>query len=417
MEEFNRSSSTLSTKVSQNNSEMYSFYPQNGYQFATQSLQPPPLPPPPPPPSQPNLNYFTYQSSPQPLVYQYSNYQNVSFLNSSLNSSGTFYQTTNSYVPNYQNYYPYPSSPSKSTAPPVQKADDQMAVENANTSMKRSSAALPVPKYLRPKICKSPLVIQSVQSKKVVKPKAQQAIVPPESARRVAEQLPEYGKKRLQPPPPPPPSYESSMGKKLPPPANLPPPPPNAPPQIFHSKQHKNLLNQVLENSFNSEKGNNSRNFEFEGSFNSSANNNSVFNHTGVQDENMPNYQFFIQSNLYTFFDRKKQPPPPPYPGKIEDTELQNTLPMVPAAPPVPYEQAVKDLEEQRLKNATMSSNSSNASTFSAIRQCSPQAFKFFMEQHAENVLKHHKAREYRRLQLENEMQKVGLSKYVCVEH
>ncbi|KAM9354307.1 serine/threonine-protein kinase LATS1 isoform 1-T2 [Pholidichthys leucotaenia] len=40
----------------------------------------------------------------------------------------------------------------------------------------------------------------------------------------------------------------------------------------------------------------------------------------------------------------------------------------------------------------------------------SPQAFKFFMEQHVENILKNHQMRLCRRKQLESEMQRVGLS-------
>ncbi|XP_077442932.1 serine/threonine-protein kinase LATS1 [Stigmatopora argus] len=40
----------------------------------------------------------------------------------------------------------------------------------------------------------------------------------------------------------------------------------------------------------------------------------------------------------------------------------------------------------------------------------SPQAFKFFMEQHVENILKNHQQRIRRRKQLESEMQRVGLS-------
>ncbi|XP_008555309.1 serine/threonine-protein kinase Warts [Microplitis demolitor] len=44
------------------------------------------------------------------------------------------------------------------------------------------------------------------------------------------------------------------------------------------------------------------------------------------------------------------------------------------------------------------------------VRNYSPQAFKFFMEQHVENVIKSHKQRIYRRLQLETEMAKIGLS-------
>ena len=44
------------------------------------------------------------------------------------------------------------------------------------------------------------------------------------------------------------------------------------------------------------------------------------------------------------------------------------------------------------------------------VRNYSPQAFKFFMEQHVENVLKSHTQRLFRRLQLETEMSKIGLS-------
>ncbi len=44
------------------------------------------------------------------------------------------------------------------------------------------------------------------------------------------------------------------------------------------------------------------------------------------------------------------------------------------------------------------------------IRQYSPQAFKFYMEQHVENVLKSYKQRTFRRKQLEREMSKINLS-------
>ncbi|XP_041968723.1 serine/threonine-protein kinase Warts [Aricia agestis] len=44
------------------------------------------------------------------------------------------------------------------------------------------------------------------------------------------------------------------------------------------------------------------------------------------------------------------------------------------------------------------------------VRNYSPQAFKFFMEQHVENLLKAYKQRTYRRMQLEKEMNKIGLS-------
>ena len=44
------------------------------------------------------------------------------------------------------------------------------------------------------------------------------------------------------------------------------------------------------------------------------------------------------------------------------------------------------------------------------VKMYSPQAYKFFMEQHLENVLKSHQQRVNRRIQLESEMSQVGLS-------
>lgn len=55
-------------------------------------------------------------------------------------------------------------------------------------------------------------------------------------------------------------------------------------------------------------------------------------------------------------------------------------------------------------KSTTSTTNSGNA-----VRTCTPQAFKLFMEQHVENVLKQHAARANRREQLETEMVKANL--------
>ncbi|ENN75264.1 serine/threonine-protein kinase Warts isoform X2 [Dendroctonus ponderosae] len=44
------------------------------------------------------------------------------------------------------------------------------------------------------------------------------------------------------------------------------------------------------------------------------------------------------------------------------------------------------------------------------VKNYSPQAFKFFMEQHIENVIKSYRQRMFRRMQLEKEMVKIGLS-------
>ncbi|KAJ6635553.1 Serine/threonine-protein kinase Warts [Pseudolycoriella hygida] len=50
------------------------------------------------------------------------------------------------------------------------------------------------------------------------------------------------------------------------------------------------------------------------------------------------------------------------------------------------------------------------------IKHYSPQAFKFYMEQHVENVLKSYKQRTFRRNQLEREMSKINLSEEAQVQ-
>ncbi|KAJ3606450.1 hypothetical protein NHX12_025971, partial [Muraenolepis orangiensis] len=64
---------------------------------------------------------------------------------------------------------------------------------------------------------------------------------------------------------------------------------------------------------------------------------------------------------------------------------------------PVPVRRGSKKDEEPRSES-------------SRLPLYSPQAFKFFMEQHVENVLKNHQQRIRRRKQLESEMQRVSLS-------
>ncbi|KAK3098523.1 hypothetical protein FSP39_020302 [Pinctada imbricata] len=63
-----------------------------------------------------------------------------------------------------------------------------------------------------------------------------------------------------------------------------------------------------------------------------------------------------------------------------------------------PIPERKKDIEMERLRRD------------SRLRNYSPQAFKFYMEQHVETLLKSHKERQRRRMQLEREMSKVGLS-------
>lgn len=76
-------------------------------------------------------------------------------------------------------------------------------------------------------------------------------------------------------------------------------------------------------------------------------------------------------------------PPPPPY--KLTHQS------------PIPERKNIsREREEERRE--------------SSVRNYSPQAFKFFMEQHVENLLKSHQQRMERRMQLETEMKKIGLS-------
>ncbi|XP_015925321.1 serine/threonine-protein kinase Warts [Parasteatoda tepidariorum] len=78
-----------------------------------------------------------------------------------------------------------------------------------------------------------------------------------------------------------------------------------------------------------------------------------------------------------------------------ELNKVQNKITQL--SPPPPRKMLSKEKEKERRE--------------SKVRNYSPAAFKFFMEQHIENLLKSHQEREHRRQQLESEMAKVGLTK------
>ncbi len=88
------------------------------------------------------------------------------------------------------------------------------------------------------------------------------------------------------------------------------------------------------------------------------------------------------------FAEQRKYYPPPPYPGQIKSQPA--------AGDDIPSDQVNKQPQAVPYKSAF-------------IRSCTPQAFKFFMEQHIENLFKHRQARDYRRMQLESEMSKVDI--------
>lgn len=368
--------------------QIYSFYNPTQFSYQGQQTQPGTTAAP---------SYFNYtQPTQNTQTYQYQYHSNVYYHQPANLYQNYFSQDISQKSPNQTSYQiayvqqPQYSPPKLKEAPQINDTE-----HTHEASLKRSSGVLPVPKYVKPKICKTSLPIQSVSSTRVLKPKPQLASIPPGE--------PDLPARPPSPPNQPPTIHRFPKNLLPPPPSNQPPPPPSGPPQIpYHPKQRQNLLNQVLNNSLNSTKT-----YDYESSFNQSASsaNNSVFNHTGttntLNDEHHTNYQQLLMSqNLYTFFDRKKQPPPP-YPGKI--AEEPPAIPP-PPPPPIPYEQAVKF---QHQSNG--SSNSSFLSSASSVRTCSPQAFKFYMEQHAENVLKHHHAREFRKKQLEYEMTEANL--------
>ncbi|KAG7309691.1 hypothetical protein JYU34_004184 [Plutella xylostella] len=203
-----------------------------------------------------------------------------------------------------------------------------------------------------------PIIMQSVKSTQVQKPVLQTAIAPPAPAPA--------------PPQPPPPSYASSIQQKAaaatPPsyPAAPKPPSPGAAPA-----------------------------------------------------SEPPSYAITMQALAA---QRALPPAPPPYAsqdppeGKCPNQNCSNKLgvasgsdkrpaPPAPAAPPKKIRHQ-SPIPERR----TISKEQEDARRDCKVRNYSPQAFKFFMEQHVENILKSYKQRMFRRMQLEKEMTKIGLS-------
>ena len=80
---------------------------------------------------------------------------------------------------------------------------------------------------------------------------------------------------------------------------------------------------------------------------------------------------------------------------------------MMPPPPPPPYKTThhTSPIPERK----TYSREKEESRLESKIRNCPPQAFKFFMEQHIENVIKLSEDRRKRRMQLEKEMMRIGL--------
>uniref|UniRef100_A0A8C5WD35 non-specific serine/threonine protein kinase n=1 Tax=Leptobrachium leishanense TaxID=445787 RepID=A0A8C5WD35_9ANUR len=122
------------------------------------------------------------------------------------------------------------------------------------------------------------------------------------------------------------------------------------------------------------------------------------------------------------------QGPPPPYPkyllqpNTVFDLRPESYKEDTQTVPPNMQEEAERNVEaaaetvEKEKKQITTSpvpvrkSKRDEERRESRIQSYSPQAFKFFMEQHVENILKSHHQRLHRKKQLESEMMRVGLS-------
>ncbi|KAH8381764.1 hypothetical protein KR009_000030 [Drosophila setifemur] len=89
--------------------------------------------------------------------------------------------------------------------------------------------------------------------------------------------------------------------------------------------------------------------------------------------------------------------------GSASTTASSSACKKIKHASPIPERKKISKEKEEERKEFR-------------IRQYSPQAFKFFMEQHIENVIKSYRQRTYRKNQLEKEMLKVGLSDETQIE-
>jgi serine/threonine-protein kinase LATS1/2 len=252
-------------------------------------------------------------------------------------------------------------------------------------------SALPTPKCVKPKLCKTPVLIQSASSKKIQKTEPQIATIPPPPPSPLNTKVKEQNKQIGFPPPP---KVDNEFLPQLPPRPNV-----MLPPSSY------------IQRPFNNNNNNYSHNLSNTSHLNTSSLNNSSFlNQTtnivtnGLQKSSDNNYLDILLSspNLLTLFDKNfkkiKQnqslPPPPPYPGVVVASN-QN--------------ESKEEKLENEIKKETQPPISSS-STSSVVRYCSPQAYRFYMEQHAENIIKHHMARKYRQSQLESEMAKVELN-------
>lgn len=161
--------------------------------------------------------------------------------------------------------------------------------------------------------------------------------------------------------------------------------------------------------------------------------------HATPNMQNLQNMQNMVWTGTHINHQQNEQPPLPPRvprPGNVPVSFSEPSSDPPPIPPPPASKQSQVTLPKQDDDTdtetlSTVSESSTHEKTRctspmperkpeakekdklrkdTLVRNYSPQAFKFYMEQHVENLLKSHKEREKRRLQLEREMSKVGLS-------
>lgn len=153
---------------------------------------------------------------------------------------------------------------------------------------------------------------------------------------------------------------------------------------------------------------------------------------TTVPTTEPPSYASTMQALIAA---QQQTRPPPPYTNNNETspssspdiiTNLNNNLTTTPPLPPTASSSVKMNNNSQstdkkdgvrKIKHQSPIPERKNISKEKEeerkefrIKHYSPRAFKFFMEQHIENVLKSYKQRAFRKNQLEKEMIKIGLS-------
>ncbi|OUC49635.1 kinase domain protein [Trichinella nativa] len=121
------------------------------------------------------------------------------------------------------------------------------------------------------------------------------------------------------------------------------------------------------------------------------------------REEPNAQYQSTTFNKPYTSikpFAEEPPPPPPDYASSIPSSSSSSLV-----NNKCRDQQAEQNLTDKQIQDIIITPENSRV-----IRPCTPQAFRFYMEQHVENVLKMYKERVNRQMQLEKEMVRANFS-------